>query len=121
MDTVIPLVVRSLETNHLAPRGCLVRVRYGTDQTSRKERWFAVGIYFQRLAEAAVCKLPQIESTNVVFARRPLKPAEIKMLRLRRGQVVECSVSNDTIQSVSPMTVAEQSIIPANLSSWGSG
>ena len=117
MDAVIPLAVRSLETNCLAPRGCLVRVKNGTDQTSRKERWFAVGIYFQRLAEAAVCKLPQIESTHVVFARRPLKRAEIEMLRLRRGQVVECSVSNDTIQSVSPMAVVEQSIIPTNFSS----
>jgi hypothetical protein len=113
MDAVIPLAVRSLETNCLAPRGCLVRVKNGTDQ----ERWFAVGIYFQRLAEAAVCKLPQIESTNVVFARRPLKRAEIEMLRLRRGQVVECSVSNDTIQSVSAMAVVEQSIIPTNFRS----
>ena len=117
MDAVIPLVVRSLETNRLAPRGCLVRVRCGTDQTAPEERWFAVGIYLQKLAEAAVCNLPQIESTNVVFARRPLKRAEIEMLRLRRGQVVECSVSNDTIQSVSPMAVVEQSILPANLSS----
>ena len=100
MDAVIPLAVKSLEGNHLAPRGCLVRVRCGTDQTSRKERWFAVGIYFQRLAEAAVCNLSQIESTNVVFVRRSLKPAEIEMLRLRRGEVVECSVSNDTIQSI---------------------
>jgi hypothetical protein len=57
--------------------------------------------------------LPLIESTNVVFARRPLKRAEIEMLRLRRGQVVECSVSNDTIQSVSPMAVVE----PENLNS----
>ena len=97
MDAVIPMVVGNLKANHLAPRGCLVRVRCGTDQTSRKERWFAVGIYFQRLAEAAVCNLPQIESTNAVFARRPLKRAEIELLRLRRGQVVECSVSNDAI------------------------
>ena len=57
--------------------------------------------------------LPQIESTNVVFARRPLKRAEIEMLRLRRGQIVECSVS----KSVSPMAILEQSIIPTNLSS----
>jgi hypothetical protein len=98
MDAVIPL---SLETNRLATRGCLVRVRCGTDQTSRMERWFAVGIYSQRLAEAAVCNLPQIESTNVVFARRLLKRAEIEKLRLKRGQVVECRVSNDAIQSAS--------------------
>ena len=117
MDAVIPLVVGSLETNRLAPRGRLVRVRCGTHQTAPEERWFAVGIYFQRLAEAAVCKLPQIESTNVVFARRPLKRAEIEMLRLSSGQVAECSVSNDTIQSVSPMAVVEQSNLPANLSS----
>ena len=58
--------------------------------------------------------LPQIESTNVFFARRPLKRAEIEMLKLRRGQVVGCGVSNDAIQSVSPMAVVEQS---ANLSS----
>ena len=98
MHAVIPL---SLETNRLAPRGCLVRVRCGTDQTSRKERWFAVGIYFQRLAEAAVCDLPQIESTNAVFARRLLKRAEIEKLGLKRGQVVECRVSNDAVQSAS--------------------
>jgi len=42
-----------------------------------------------------------------VFARRPLKRAEIEMLRLRREQVVECRVSNDAIQSVSPMAVVE--------------
>jgi hypothetical protein len=97
MNAVIRMVVGNLETNRLAPRGCLVRVRCGTDPTSRKERWFAVGIYFQRLAEAAVCNLPQIESTNVVFARRSLKRTEIELLRLRRGQIVECSVSNDAI------------------------
>ena len=113
MDAVIPLVVRSLETNHLAPRGCLVRVTCGTDQNSPTERWFAVGSYPQRLAEVAVRNLPLIESTNVVFARRPLKRAEIEMLRLRRGQVVECRVSNDAIQSVSPMAVVE----PENLNS----
>ena len=117
MDAVIPLAVKSLEGNHLAPRGCLVRVRCGTDQNSPTERWFAVGSYPQRSAEVAVRNLPQIESTNVVFARRPLKRAEIEMLKLRRGQVVECGVSNDAIQSVSPMAVVEQSIIPANLSS----
>ena len=97
MVAVIPLAVNSLKDNSLAPRGCFVRV---TDQNSPKERWFAIGLYPQRLAEVAVCKLPPIESTNVVFVRRSLKPAEIEMLRLRRREVVECSVSNDTIQSI---------------------
>ena len=101
MDAVIPLVVGSLETNRLAPRGRLVRVRCGTHQTAPEERWFAVGIYLQRLAEAAVCNLPQIESTNVVFARRLLKRAEIELLRLRRGQVVECSVSTGRLRRIS--------------------
>ena len=114
MDAVIPLAVKSLEGNRLAPRGCLVRVTCGTDQNSPTERWFSVGSYPQRSAEVAVRNLPQIESTNAVFARRPLKRAEIEMLKLRRGQVVGCGVSNDAIQSVSPTAVAEQS---ANLSS----
>jgi len=78
MDAVIPLAVKSLEGNHLAPRGCLVRVRCGTDQNSPTERWFAVGSYPQRSAEVAVRNIPQIESTNVVFARRALKRAEIE-------------------------------------------
>ena len=85
MDAVIPLAVKSLEGNHLAPRGCLVRVRCGTDQNSPTERWFSVGSYPQRSAEVAVRNLPQIESTNAVFARRPLKRAEIEMLKLRRA------------------------------------
>ena len=114
MDAVIPLAVKSLEGNHLGPRGCLVGVRCGTDKNSPTERWFSVGSYPQRSAEVAVRNLPQIESTNAVFARRPLKRAEIEMLKLRRGQVVECRVSNDAIQPVSPTAVVEQSIIPAN-------
>ena len=60
-----------------------------------KERWFAVGIYVQKMAEAAVCSLPQVELTDVVFAGRKLKPAEIEMLALRRGQVVQCSVGDE--------------------------
>jgi hypothetical protein len=72
----------------LAPRGCLVRVTSGAGRYPSRERWFAVGIYFQKLAEAAVCDLPQIESTDVVFAYRRLKPAEILALGLRRGQIV---------------------------------
>jgi hypothetical protein len=87
-------MIRAKSTS-LAPRGCLVRVTSGTDQYNPRARWFAVGIYFQKMAEAAVCNLPQIESTDVVFALRPLKPAEIETLRLRRGQVMPCSVSDD--------------------------
>jgi hypothetical protein len=74
----------------LAPRGCLVRVTSGTGRYSPRERWFAVGIYLQKMAEAAVCDLPQIESTDVVFAYRRLKPTEIITLGLRRGQIVVC-------------------------------
>jgi hypothetical protein len=85
---VTPLVITRLNGNELAPRGSLVRVTCGTDRYASRERWFAVGIYFQKLAEAAVCSLPQIEPTAVVFARRPLKPAEIETLGLRRGQVI---------------------------------
>jgi hypothetical protein len=43
------------------------------------------------MAEDAVCKLPEIEPSDIVFARRRLKPAEIETLALRRGQVVECT------------------------------
>jgi hypothetical protein len=89
-----------LRSAGLAPRGCLVRVTRGTNRYSPRERWFAVGIYFQKVAEAAVCNLPQIESTDVVFACRPLKPAEIETLGLRRGQVVQCSVSDDIKSSL---------------------
>ena len=48
-----------------------------------------------------------IKSTNVVFVRRSLKPAEIEMLRLRRGEVVECSVSNDTVQSIATINLGK--------------
>ena len=89
-----PLVITRLNGNELAPRGSLVRVTCGTDRYASRERWFAVGMYFQKLAEAAVCSLPQIEPTAVVFARRPLKPAEIETLGLRRGQVIPCSVND---------------------------
>lgn len=74
----------------LAPRGCLVRVTSGAGRYPPTEKWFAVGIYSQKMAEAAVCNLPQIESTDVVFAYRRLKPAEIVTLGLRRGQIVVC-------------------------------
>jgi len=92
MDAVIPLAVRSLETNCLAPRGCLVRVKNGTDQ----ERWFAVGIYSQKMAEDAVCNLSQIEPSDIVFARRRLTPAEIEALALGRRQVIQCNVCDES-------------------------
>jgi hypothetical protein len=89
------LLVTTLKKTQLAPRGCLVRVTSGADSHFRRERWFAVGIYFQKTAEAAVCNLPQIEPSDIVFARRKLMPAEIETLALRRGQVVECSVGDE--------------------------
>ena len=89
------LLATTLKKTRLAPRGCLVRVTNGADSNFRRERWFAVGIYFQKMAEAAVCNLPQIEPSDIVFARRKLMPAEIETLALRRGQVVECSVGDE--------------------------
>jgi hypothetical protein len=47
------------------------------------------------MAEAAVCNLPQIEPSDIVFARRKLKPVEIEALALRRGQIVQCSVGDE--------------------------
>jgi hypothetical protein len=94
------LLVTTLKMTQLAPRGCLVRVTSGVDSHLRRERWFAVGIYFQKMAEAAVCNLPQIEPSDIVFARRKLTPAEIKALALRRGQVVECSLGDEVETSV---------------------
>ena len=61
------------------------------------------------MAEAAVCELPDIKSTDIVFARRPLKPAEIETLGLRRGQVVPCSVSTDVESALALMAIVEQS------------
>ena len=78
----------------LAPRGCLVRVTSVTESYSPTERWFAVGIYFQRIAEAAVCNLPEIEATDVVFAFRRLQRSEIVTLGLRRGQIVLCKTAS---------------------------
>ena len=89
------LLVTTLKRTRLAPRGCLVRVTSGADSRSPRERWFAVGIYSQKMAEDAVCNLPEIEPSDIVFARRRLKPAEIETLALRRGQVVECSVGDE--------------------------
>jgi hypothetical protein len=91
----VTLLVTTLKRIRLAPRGCLVRVTSGTESRSPKESWFAVGIYFQKMAEDAVCNLPQIEPSDIVFARRRLEPAEIETLALRRGQVVECSVGDE--------------------------
>ena len=79
-----------LELNRLAPRGCLVRVK--SDLT---DHWFAVGVYALRMAEAVVCQLPEIASTDVVVARRTLKPAEIKQLSLKRLEALPCKVTKD--------------------------
>jgi hypothetical protein len=96
----VTLLVTTFKRTRLAPRGCLVRVTSGPDSHSPRERWFAVGIYFQKFAEAAVCNLPQIEPSDIVVARRKLKPAEIETLALRRGQVVQCSVGDEVETSV---------------------
>jgi hypothetical protein len=90
----------TLKKIQLAPRGCLVRVTSGADSHFRRERWFAVGFFIQKMAEAAVCNLPQIEPSDIVFARRRLKRAEIETLALRRGQVVQCSVGDEIETSV---------------------
>jgi hypothetical protein len=95
ISPVTLLVTTPKRTTRLAPRGCLVRVTSGAHGQSVRERWFAVGIYFQKMAEDAVCNLPEIEPSDIVFARRRLKPAEIETLALRRGQVVECSVGDE--------------------------
>lgn len=86
------IVGGSLKKSALAPRGWLVRVTSAT----KTKKWFAVGIYFQKIAETAVYDLPQIEPTDVAFARRRLKPAEIERLGLQRGEVVLCSLDEDT-------------------------
>jgi phasin len=76
----------------LAPRGWLVKVT-----NPHKEMWFGVGIYSQRLAETAVCRLTQIEPTDVVFAHRRLLPTEIESLSLERGKLSLCSFVEDTL------------------------
>jgi hypothetical protein len=91
----VTLLVTTLKRTRLAPRGCLVRVTSGADSHSPRESWFAVGIYSQKMAEDAVCNLPEIEASDIVFARRRLKPAEIEALALRRRQVVQCSVGDE--------------------------
>jgi hypothetical protein len=87
----VTLLATTLKTTRLAPRGCLVRVTTGADGHSPRERWFAVGIYSQKMAEDAVCNLPEIEPSDIVFARRRLKPAEIEALALRRRQVIQAA------------------------------
>jgi hypothetical protein len=47
------------------------------------------------MAEDAVCDLPEIEPSDIVFARRRLKRAEIEALALRRRQVMQCSVGDE--------------------------
>jgi len=74
------------------PRGWLVKVT-----NPHKEMWFGVGIYSQRLAETAVCRLPQIEPTDVVFAHRRLLPTEIESLSLERGKLSLCSFFEDAL------------------------
>ena len=76
----------------MPPRGWLVKVT-----NPHKEIWFGVGIYSQRLAETAVCRLPQIEPTDVVFAHRRLMPTEIERLSLKRGELSLCSFVGDIL------------------------
>jgi hypothetical protein len=87
----IPTIMNKFKGPGLAPRGCLGRVTNGAKQCSLRERWFAVGIYFQKTAESVVCALPEIDPSDVVFAYRRLKPTEIVTLGLRRGQIVLCN------------------------------
>jgi hypothetical protein len=94
------LLATTIKRTRLAPRGCLVRVTSGADSQSQRERWFAVGIYSQKIAEDAVCNLPQIEPSDTVFARRRLEPAEIEALALRPRQVVQCSVGDELKRAV---------------------
>jgi hypothetical protein len=93
--SLVTLLVTTPKTSRLAPQGYLVRVASGADSHSPRERWFAVGIYSQKMAEDAVCDLPEIEPSDIVFARRRLKRAEIEALALRRRQVMQCSVGDE--------------------------
>jgi len=94
------LSVTTPKKTRLAPRGCLVRVISGANSHTPTERWFAVGIYSQKMAEDAVCNLPEIEPSDIVFARRRLKPAEIEVLALRCRQVIQCSVGDQLKRAV---------------------
>jgi hypothetical protein len=91
----VTLLVKNPKQTRLAPRGCLVRVISGADSHSPRERWFAVGIYSQKMAEDAVCNLPEVETSDIVYARRRLKPAEIEALALQRRQVMQCSLGDE--------------------------
>lgn len=86
-------VASSLRKRVLAPRGWLVRVT----NLKKLERWFAVGIYSQKVADTAVCRLRQIEPTDVVFAHRRLMPTEIEKLGLEREQVILCSFIDEVL------------------------
>ena len=46
-----------------------VRVTSRAESHYPRERWFAIGIYFQKMVEAVVCNLSQIEPSDIVFAR----------------------------------------------------
>src|SRR5215475_1486419 len=91
----VALLTTNLKRHRLAPRGCLVRVTSGANSRSPGEKWFAVGIYSQKIAEDAVCNLSQIEPSDIVFALRRLMPAEIEALALRRRQVIQCGVCDE--------------------------
>src|SRR4029079_695864 len=92
----VTLLATTLKRHRLAPRGCLVRVTSAADSPSPRERWFAVGIYSQKMAEDAVCNVSQIEPSDIVFARRRLTPAEIEALALGRRQVIQCNVCDES-------------------------
>ena len=63
---------------------------------------------FKKWLRPPYAAFPEIESTDVVFAGRKLKPAEIEMLALRRGQVVQCSVGDE----VEPFSIGSLSDSP---------
>ena len=110
----VTLLVTTLKRTRFAPRRWMVQVTSGADSQSPRERWFAVGIYFQKMAEDAVCNLPEIEPSDIVFASRKLKPAEIETLALRRGQVVECTPAFFLITPIADDSPLDGSIPIAN-------
>ena len=100
----VTLLATTPKSTLLAPRGCLVRVTSGADNHSPRERWYAVGIHSQKMAEDAVCNLAEIEPSDIVFARRRLQAAEIEALALRRRQVMQCSVGEE----LKPIAVTQE-------------
>jgi hypothetical protein len=62
------------------------------------------------MAEDAVCNLPEIEPSDIVFASRKLKPAEIETLALRRGHVVECTPAFFLITPIADDSLLDGSI-----------